>query len=68
MSKKVRHTILRRKEVEKRTGLPRSTMYHRIKEGTFPKPLKLGARSVGWLESEIESWIATCIDNRDSGI
>jgi prophage regulatory protein len=65
MSNKARNTILRRKEVESRTGLSRSTIYHRIKEGTFPKQIKLGARSVGWLESEIESWIATCINNRD---
>jgi prophage regulatory protein len=36
-----------------------------MKEGTFPQQLKLGTRSVGWLESEIESWIAACIDNRD---
>jgi prophage regulatory protein len=51
------NSILRRKQVENRTGLSRSTIYLRIKEGTFPKPISLGARAVGWLESEIEEWL-----------
>ena len=50
-------TILRRKQVETRTGLSRSTIYLRIKEGSFPKPINLGARAVGWLESEIGEWL-----------
>ena len=53
-------SILRRKQVESRTGLSRSTIYLRIKEGSFPKPISLGARAVGWLESEVEEWL----DNR----
>ena len=60
-------TILRRKQVEVRTGLSRSTIYLRIQEGTFPKPINLGARAVGWVENEIEAWLASCIENRDSG-
>ena len=51
------NSILRRKQVESRTGLSRSTIYLRIKEGSFPKPISLGARAVGWLESEIEEWL-----------
>ncbi len=58
-------SILRRKQVEKRTGLSRSTIYLRIQEGTFPRPIKLGVRAVGWLENEIEDWLATCIEIRD---
>jgi len=50
-------TILRRKQVEARTGLQRSTIYLRISEGTFPKPVHLSAHSVGWVESEIDQWI-----------
>jgi prophage regulatory protein len=47
-------TILRRKQVEARTGLSRSTIYARISEGTFPKPIDLGGgRAVGWIEAEI---------------
>lgn len=60
-------TILRRRQVEARTGLSRSTLYQRIAEGSFPAPINLGNasigdRAVGWVESEIESWIATQIE------
>ncbi len=57
-------SILRRKQVEKRTGLSRSTMYLRIQEGTFPRPINLGARAVGWLENEIEAWLAAKVAAR----
>ena len=51
-------TILRRKQVEARTGLSRSTIYARLREGgDFPKPIQLGAQSVGWLDSEIDAWL-----------
>ena len=60
-------TILRRKQVEARTGLSRSTIYLRLQEGTFPRPINLGVRAVGWVENEIEAWLASCIENRDSG-
>ena len=52
------HTILRLPAVKARTGLARSTIYLRISEGSFPKPIRLGARAVGWLESEIEAWLS----------
>lgn len=51
-------TILRRNDVERLTGLPRSTIYDRISKGTFPRPIKLSERSVGWLEDEIKQWQA----------
>ena len=60
-------SILRRKQVEKRTGLSRSTIYLRIQVGTFPKPVNLGGRAVGWLENEIEAWLAARIECRDNG-
>lgn len=51
-------TILRRRQVEKRVGLTRSPLYARIKEGTFPKPIRLGnGRAVGWIEAEIDAWL-----------
>lgn len=50
-------TILRLDSVKDRTGLSRSTIYQRIQEGKFPKPISLGMRAVGWLESEIEAWL-----------
>ena len=61
-----RLSILRRKQVEKRTGLSRSTIYLRIQEGTFPKPINLGERAVGWLENEIEGWLSARIELRDN--
>lgn len=50
--------ILRRKQVEARTGLSRSSIYAAISAGTFPAPIALGEKSVGWLEHEIDGWIA----------
>ncbi len=49
--------MLRRPEVETRTGLSRSTIYAMISEGTFPKPIRLGKRAVGWPETCIQEWI-----------
>ncbi|MCC6198541.1 MAG: AlpA family transcriptional regulator [Burkholderiales bacterium] len=51
-------SILRRPQVQQRTGLSRSTLYQYIKDGDFPKPVQLGLRAVGWLESDISDWIA----------
>ena len=51
-------SILRRPQVQQRTGLSRSTLYQYIKGGDFPKPVQLGLRAVGWLESDISDWIA----------
>ncbi len=56
------HTILRLPIVKARTGLSRSTIYLRVSEGTFPKPVSLGARAVGWLESEIDAWLTARIE------
>jgi len=55
--------ILRLPEVKDRTGLSRSTVYLRISESRFPTPITLGGRAVGWLESEIESWLEQQIQN-----
>jgi prophage regulatory protein len=54
--------ILRRNQVQARTGLSRSTIYLRITEGSFPKPVSLGARAVGWLESDIEQWLTSRVE------
>jgi prophage regulatory protein len=63
-------TILRRKQVEARTGLSRSSIYARLRRNpkrpveydpTFPRPISLGAKAVGWIESEIEAWLAAQI-------
>ncbi|MDC7693471.1 AlpA family transcriptional regulator [Asticcacaulis sp. DXS10W] len=49
--------IVRLPEVKALTGLSRSTVYERIREGQFPKPVGLGGRNVGWVEGEVTAWI-----------
>lgn len=50
-------TILRRVQVQTRTGLSRSSIYKFISENKFPKPISLGARAVGWVEADIDDWL-----------
>ncbi|MGH8434219.1 MAG: helix-turn-helix transcriptional regulator [Pseudomonas sp.] len=57
--------IIRLKEVIDSTGLAGSTIYKYIAEGTFPKPIPLGGRCVGWLESEVHDWILARVEERD---
>jgi len=55
--------ILRLKQLTERIGLGRSTIYDRMDvkspryDATFPKPIKLGASAIGWVDSEITTWI-----------
>lgn len=59
MAKEIREAlaIMRRKQVEARTGRSRSSIYADMAAGTFPKPVKIGPRAVGWIESEISDWL-----------
>ena len=56
------YVILRLRQVSARTGLARSTIYERIKAGEFPAQISLGARAVGWLEADVEAWIAAQVE------
>jgi prophage regulatory protein len=56
------NVLLRLPAVKARTGLSRSTIYLRVSEGKFPEPISLGARAVGWLDSEIDAWLAAQIE------
>jgi prophage regulatory protein len=51
------YTILRLPAVKGKTGKCRSGIYSAIAEGTFPKPISLGERSVGWISDEVDAWI-----------
>ncbi len=60
-------TILRRPQVEVRTGLSRSSLYAKLKpnpkrptdyDPTFPRPVPIGTKAVGWVEHEVDDWIA----------
>ena len=64
-------TILRRKQVEARTGLSRSTLYARLRQNpkrpgdydpTFPKPIAVGAKAVGWIEAEVDAWLTAQVE------
>src|SRR4029078_13687663 len=61
------HRILRLPQVVEATGETRSTIYKRISEGEFPRPVKLGAKSVGWVEAEIAGYNEARIAARDAG-
>ena len=50
-------SILRLRQVSQMTGLSRSTIYLQISQGTFPKPVSLGARAVGWKYAAVLRWL-----------
>lgn len=57
--------VLRLKDVCERTGLGRSMIYQMEFEERFPKRVNVGTRAVGWVESEIQDWLAKCVAKRD---
>ena len=61
----IRVSILRLQKVLERTGFSRSTLYLRIAAGSFPRSISLGGRSVEWLDSDVDAWIASRVaENR----
>lgn len=56
------HVILKRTQVQARTGISRSGIYQKMANGEFPKSITLGPRAVGWLESSIDKWIQSRIE------
>lgn len=56
--------FLRRKLVEKRTGLSRSSIYAAMAKQAFPKPVPIGAKSVAWIEAEVSAWMLDKINKR----
>ena len=77
-------TIIRQKrfirlpEVLTRTGYGRTTIYRKMEDGSFPRSVKLGgppkdpnafdSRAIAWIEDEVEQWIESRIDERDSSL
>lgn len=62
------HTILRLSAVIARTALSRSTIYRLMPLGKFPKALRITEGAVGWLEADIDAWIAARIPPTDSAV
>jgi len=50
-------SLLRRKQVEQLVQLSRSTIYAAVKAGTFPSPVRIGARAVAWRRASLETWL-----------
>jgi prophage regulatory protein len=61
--------VLRFDEVRMKTGLCRSHIHQLISRQQFPRQLKLvpGGRASGWLESQVNQWIADRVAERDKG-
>lgn len=60
------NSILRLPTVKQRCGLSRTSIYNAIQRGEFPRQVELGMRSVGWLESDINEWVASRSKKIDS--
>ena len=68
--------LIRLNEVLSRTGYGRTSIYRKMDEGTFPKCLKLGSpikdptqfdcRAIAWIEDEVDQWVESRIEERDS--
>jgi len=58
--------VLRLPEVMARVGLCRASIYKQMASGSFPKSIAIGIRARGWVESEIDTWIALRIRTRET--
>ena len=68
--------LIRLPEVLSRTGYGRTSIYRKMEEGTFPKCLKLGgpindhnkfdSRAIAWIEDEVDQWVDSIIEERNS--
>lgn len=61
----IQQALIRRKEVERLTALSRSRIYDLLKQDLFPKPVRLGAMSVAWIQAEVFDWIEARIADRN---
>ena len=57
--------ILRKDDLVRTLGVSRSWLDRAAKEGRFPKPVQLSARSVGWLSSEVDAWLKARASERE---
>ena len=73
---KTKHRLIRLPEVLSRTGYGRTSIYRKMEDGSFPKGVKLGnpledpnafdCRAVAWIEDEVDQWIESRIEDRDT--
>ena len=62
----VKKRLIRRPEVEKRTGLTTSRLYEMMKAKEFPKPVPIGPFAVAWVEAEVDQWLDERIEARET--
>ena len=60
-----RRRLIRNAEVRNRSGLSKTSIWRRVRDGTFPKPVKSSPGCVAWLEDEIDAWINSRVTARD---
>ena len=70
--------LIRLPEVLSRTGYGRASIYRKMEDGSFPRSVKLGgppkdpeafdSRAVAWIEDEVDQWIESRSEERDSSL
>jgi prophage regulatory protein len=60
-----RKKFLRLPQVKESTGLSRTSIYRKIATHEFPRPVRLGPKSVAWIEGEIQQWMSGLELSRD---
>ncbi|WP_082936717.1 helix-turn-helix transcriptional regulator [Pseudomonas citronellolis] len=60
--------FMRIEEVLHTTGLGKNTLYRRIREGSFPKQVRIGPNSVAWRQSDIEAWMRRICPSNDQSV
>jgi prophage regulatory protein len=63
----MKRVIIRLPEVKRRTARSRSEIYRAMHAGTFPRAVKLGSRSVGWVEDEIDEYVDKVAADKRTG-
>ncbi|CCW29911.1 putative phage-related protein [Xenorhabdus nematophila F1] len=63
-----KESLIRLPEVQRRTGYSKAWIYKLIEEDKFPKQVKIGTRSIAFVESEIDNWVAQRIAESRNGI
>lgn len=59
-------SLIRLPEVQRRTGYSKAWIYRLLKENRFPQSVKIGSRSIAFVEGEIDRWIEERIAERDA--
>ncbi|WP_228723325.1 helix-turn-helix transcriptional regulator [Desulfosediminicola flagellatus] len=59
-----KENILRIRDVVKRVGMSKATIYRLVDAGKFPKQINIGVKATGWIESEVDEWLLSLIEGR----